>query len=177
MQLFISHSRVNSSAALRLCEELRKRHVETWLDVRDLQPAAEWEKSVRSAIQGASGFVFVIGPPGPADRWQSFEWQQIVNQEYYLDPSKLLIPVLIGNPDVPGFLKIRPALVLQDTPDSCKKVAGKIEDALKNPAIWVDKPKLELGRQARQQALESFRQYSQTLEEEDIKRAGIRAVE
>jgi hypothetical protein len=168
---------VNSSAALRLCEELRKRNVNTWLDARDLAPGVEWDQGVISAIQGAGGFVFLIGPQGPGDRWQTFEWQQVVNHEYYLDPAKPLIPVLIGDPDVPGFLKTRQSLVLGDTPGSCEDVADKIVSALKNPAISVDKKKLELGRQARRHAIASLREYSQVLEEEDIKRAGIRVLE
>ena len=103
MHVFISHLRINSSAAFRLCDELRKRNVETWLDVRDLNAGAEWDQAVASAIQSAAGFVFLIGPPGDGDRWQAFEWQQIVNDEYYLDLSKPLIPVLIGDPEIPGL--------------------------------------------------------------------------
>jgi hypothetical protein len=177
MHVFISHSRVNSAAAFRLCDELRKKGVNTWLDVRDLEPGAAWDESVISAIQAAAGFVFLIGPPGPGDRWQTFEWQQIVDNEYYLDSSKPLIPVLIGEPEIPGFLKTRQALVLQETPGSCENAAEVIVEALKNPSYSVDESKLERGREARRRALESFREYSQTLEAEDIKRAGIRAIE
>jgi hypothetical protein len=177
MQVFVSHSRVNSSWALRLCDELGKRNVDTWLDARDLEPGTEWEQGVESAIEGAGGFVFLIGPPGPGDRWQTYEWQQVVNHEYYLDRSKCLIPVLIGEPELPGFLKTRQSLVLGDTPASCGDVADKIVSALKNPATSFDEKKLELGIQARRQALESFREYSRVLGEEDIKRAGIRAAE
>jgi hypothetical protein len=177
MHVFISHSRENSSIALRLSDELRKLNVETWLDVRDLPPGADWDKSVGSAIQSAAGFVFLIGPPGPGDRWQTFEWQQVVEHEYYLDPAKPLIPVLIGDPDVPGFLKTRQSLALGETPASCEEVAGRIVSAIHNPATSVDPEKLAKGREARRQALESFREYSRVLGEEDIKRAGIRAVE
>jgi hypothetical protein len=56
-------------------------------------------------------------------------------------------------------------------------VAEKIVESLKDPASCVDEAKLERGREARRRALESFREYSQALEAEDIKRAGIRAVE
>ena len=177
MRVFISHSRVNSSAALRLCDELRKRGVNTWMDARDLAPGAEWDKGVISAIEDADGFVFLIGPQGPGDRWQTFEWQQVVDHEYYLDPAKPLIPVLIGHVDVPGFLKTRTTVYLADNPGSWKDAADKILSALKNPAMSVDENKLELGRQARQQALASLREYSQELEKEDIKRAGVRALE
>lgn len=176
MHVFISHSRVNSSAALRLCEELRKRNVATWLDVRDLEPGANWDQSVISAIQSAAGFVFLIGPPGPSDRWQTFEWQQIVDHEYYLDPSRPLVPVLIGGPEMPGFLKTRQALVLRDTPVSYEQVSDFIVGALQNPATSIDETKLERGREARRRALQSFREYSQALEAEDIKQAGIRAL-
>ena len=176
MHVFISHSRVNSNAAFRLSDELRKRNVETWLDLRDLTPGKEWEPAVSSAIQSAEGFVFVLGPPGPSDRWQTFEWQQIVENEYYLDPSKPLIPVVIGEPEMPGFLKTRHSLALDDTPASFGEVAEKIENALRNPAASVDEGKLELGREARRRALDSFREYTKDLSEEDIKRAGLRAV-
>jgi hypothetical protein len=177
MYVFISHSRVNSSAAFRLCEELRKRNIETWLDVRDLEPGAEWDSIVLSAIQAANGFVFLIGPPGPNDRWQTFEWQQVVNLEYYLDPSKPLIPVLMGEPDLPGFLKTRQSFTLTDTPASFQQVADGIVSTVANPASSIDTQKLELGVQARRQALVDFREYSQALAEDDIKKVGIRAVE
>jgi hypothetical protein len=170
MHVFVSHSRVNSSAALRLCG------VATWLDTRDLLPGTDWGKGVSDAIETAAGFVFVIGPAGSADQWQTFEWQQIVNNEYYLDPTKCLIPVLIGDPELPGFLKTRRTLVLGDTPDSYEEVAAKVVSTLENPADSVDREKLELGRQARQRALKSFQEYSLDLEKEDIKRAGIRAI-
>jgi TIR domain len=177
MSVFISHSRVNSSMALRLSDELHKRNVETWLDLRDLTTGKDWESEVSSAIRSAAGFVFVIGPAGPSDRWQTFEWQQIVENEYYLDPSKPLIPVLIGEPEMPGFLKTRHRLVLDETPSSFGDVADQIVNALQNPSTSVDEEKLELGRQARKRALESLREYTQILSEEDIKRAGLRTGE
>lgn len=176
MHVFISHSRTNASAAFRLCDELLKRNVATWLDVRDLQPGAEWNQAVASAVQNAAGFVFLIGPDS-ADRGQTFEWQQVIDHEYYLDPAKPLIPVLIGAPEIPGFLKTRQALVLGDTPRSCEETADSIVIALQIPAFGVDEKKLELGREARRRALDSFREYSQVLGEEDAKRAGLRAVE
>lgn len=177
MYLFVSHSRENSSAAFRLCDELRKRDVKTWLDVRDIEPGAQWNEAVESAVRGAAGFVFLIGPAGPGDRWQTFEWQQVVDNEYYLDPAKPLVPVLIGSSDLPGFLKTRQVLVLADTPESFERVADNIVSTLANPASSVDVEKLELGRKARKQALESFREYSQTLTEEEIKRVSSRASE
>ncbi len=100
-----------------------------------------------------------------------------MDNEYYLDPAKPLIPVLIGNPEVPGFLKTRQTLMLDDTAVSFEQVADAIVGVLQNPSSSVDEAKVEFGQQVRKQALESFRAYSQTLAEEDIKRVAIRAVE
>lgn len=126
------------------------------------------------AIHSAAGFVFIIGPGGTTDRYQSSEWQQVIAQEYYLDPSKPLIPVLIGKPEIPGFLRTRQALFLEDTRASFEAAADQIVKALADPAASVDESKLELGRKLRMQALESLRQYSQELSAEDLKRAGSR---
>lgn len=176
MHVYISHSRENSSTAFRLCEALRKRGVETWFDGCDLHAGEKWDQTVSAAIGAADGFVFLIGPPGPTDRWQTFEWQQIVNNEYYLDASKPLIPVLIGNPELPGFLKTRQALTL-DTGGSVNEAVERILDALKDPAISVDQNKLAKAHEARRRAERSFREYSETLAKEGIRSAGIAALE
>ena len=162
---------------MRLSEALNKRNVETWLDGRDVEPGAGWDEAVVAAIESASGFVFLIGKSDPADREQNFEWQQVVNREYYLDALKPLIPVLIGSPEIPGFLKARRALFLDGTRLGCEELADKIVRILQDPASCVDLEKLALGREARKQALDSFKKYSQVLREEDIKRAGLRAVD
>jgi hypothetical protein len=35
------------------------------------------------------------------------KWQQVVDGEAYLDPSKALIPIIIGGAEMPGFLRVR----------------------------------------------------------------------
>ena len=174
MYVFISHSRINSSYAFRLSQELANRNIETWLDVRDLAPGADWNQGVASAIQNAAAVVFVIGP-NSGDRGQNFEWHQVVSHEYYLDLSKPLVPVIVGNPEIPGFLKLRRPLSLGDTPRSCEEAADGIVNALRDPASCVDPKKLELGRKARREALDHLREYAQTLAEEAVRSAGLRA--
>lgn len=165
MHVFVSHSQENSGAAFRICEALQKRNIPTWLDMRDLAPGADWKQDVMKAIQTAAGFVFILGPSGAVDRYQSFEWQQVIEDELYLDASKPLIPVLIGSPELPGFLKVRQSLALRDTQNSLGQVTDGIVEALANPAASVDQSKLELGRKVRIQALESLRHYAQALGE------------
>src|SRR5262245_57253784 len=109
MKVFVSHSRQNGSAALKLCDQLRARGIDTWLDLRQLDSGADWNPRVAQATRRVDGFLFLIGP-GEPDRFQRFEWHTITELEYYLEPNKPLVPVLIGETQLPGFLRTRRAL-------------------------------------------------------------------
>lgn len=148
----------------------------TWIDLRDLTPGSDWNQRVAEAVKSSDAFLFVLGPENEADRAQHFEWQQVIEQEYYLDPKKPLIPVLIGNPELPGFLKTRKTLLFDGTPNGERKLAKEIAATLENPKISVDKQKLTVARNARKKALKSLREYSISLEAADAKQAGIRAI-
>jgi hypothetical protein len=107
MLVFISHSRQNSGAALKLADELTRRGFNVWLDLRELDSGAGWEQRVSDAVRQSRAFVFLIGPPTPSDkwmptdRWQQYEWKRVIEEEHYLDPSISLVPVLIGAPEIP----------------------------------------------------------------------------
>jgi hypothetical protein len=176
MVVYISHSRQNASAAFRISEALEGRQVKTWLDLRELGSGADWNEKVAEATRNAGAFVFLIGPPGPDDRLQQFEWQQVVEEEYYLDPTKPLIPVVIGGAEVPGFLRARKAIPVDASMIDFQTLADTIVDSINKPGDTVDPGSIERGRQARDLALKNLREYSRELEEEDVKRAGLRGL-
>lgn len=173
--LYISHSRENASVALRLCDTLAKRGIQTWLDVRDLEVGAGWNEKVSQAAQHADAWLFLIGP-GPNDQSQQFEWQQIIEQDLYLDPSRALIPVVIGSPEVPGFLTVRQYIPLDPSSIDWEATADKVVEALDKPADTIDTAKLQRGRDAREQARRDLQEYVRNLREEDLKRAGLRGL-
>jgi hypothetical protein len=76
---------------------------------------------------------------------------------------------------MPGFLKSRRSFDLSGTPESFEQAAEGIVSVLNDPSTSIDEKKLELGRQAQEQALESFRAYSQALAADEIKRVGLKA--
>lgn len=176
MHVFISHSRQNSAPALKLSDVLIARGVKVWLDVRDLETGADWQAKVAEAIHTAQGFVFLIGPPGPPDQWQRFEWQKITEGEFYLDPEKPLIPVVIGRTELPGFLRTRQPVVVSESSIDFGALADTVMQSLNKPDETVDHEKIKLGRAARKQALESLKEYSVDLEKEDAKQAGLRGL-
>lgn len=176
MLVYISHSRQNSGAALRLADQLQSQGVKTWLDVRDLEPGVAWKSGIAEVIRKAEAIVFLIGPPGCEDQGQKYEWEQVVEEEYYLDPAKLLIPVVMGDAEIPGFLKARRAIRVGESAISFETIASEIAESLKHPEKTIDHDQIERGRNARRKAQEDFLGYSRELEAQAIKRAGLQGL-
>jgi hypothetical protein len=176
MHVFISHSRRNGGAALKLSEKLEARGTKTWLDMREIDAGADWNVRVADAIRGAHGFVFLIGPGNQSDQSQRFEWQVITEEEYYLDPDKPLIPVVLGEAELPGFLKTRQALRISESSIDFDALADKVAHAVEQPHETVDHENLVRGREARQRAMKDLEDYSRVLQEQDTKRAALRSL-
>lgn len=177
MAVFISHSRQNGGAALRLCDRLGQAGLSVWLDTREIDTGADWKARVAEAIRSADGFVILIGPAPTPDGSQRFEWQQMTEQEFYLDPLKPLIPIVIGDAEIPGFLRARQAITVDASSIDFEALAHKIAQFLDRPGETVDHEKLERGRAARQKALENLKQYSVDLAKDEVKRAGLKGLE
>src|SRR4030095_4152489 len=101
MNVFISHSRQNGGAALKLSDLLSQAGHKVWLDIRELDRGEDWDQRFAEAIRAADAFVVLVSPASTNDRSQRFEWQQMTEHEYYLDAKKPMIPVLIGEAQLP----------------------------------------------------------------------------
>ena len=161
--VYISHSRQNTGVALRLGEELQKHGIQTWLDTNELASGHDWKRQIQRAVKAAQAFVFVLGPSGLRDEMQRLEWHQVADGEYYKDPSKAMIPVLIGSPEVPGFLADRQSLGIDDSSQSISAAAVKIVAALNHPASTVDAEKVKHGAHARKAFFQGILQESMDL--------------
>ncbi len=177
MKIYISHSRQNGSAALKLSDRLATRGIATWLDLRELESGSDWSPQVAEAIRTATGFVFLIGPGAEPDHFQRIEWQHIAEGEYYLDPDKPLVPVLIGDTELPGFLRTRNCLRVGPTSIDFDALADKVAAALQTPGATLDPENLKRGRAAREQALASLKFYAQDLQQDEVKQAALRGLE
>jgi hypothetical protein len=60
--VYICYSRKDASFVRALQAELVKRDWETWVDVDNIAPTADWLTSVYSGIEETDAFVFVISP-------------------------------------------------------------------------------------------------------------------
>lgn len=169
MRVYISHSRENANLALRLRDKLAQHLVEAWLDLHDLPPGAVWDKNVKKAIAAARAFVFLIGPTNTIDRFQTFEWQEVVRRGYDTSEAVALIPVTIGKPELPGFLKDRRAVPLTGSPSSISTAVARIQDALSDPASSIDPEKSKAEREIYIAGRRGFHEYATGLSEREAK--------
>ena len=60
--VFISYAREDKSFVRRLCETLKQRNRETWIDLEGIVPSAEWRQEIVTAIEGADAVIQIISP-------------------------------------------------------------------------------------------------------------------
>lgn len=79
-RVFISYSRRDYYFAESLSLQLVRRGVPAWMDVLELQPGADWERSLFEAIDGCAVFVLVASPAALASPYVRAEWQRALAQ-------------------------------------------------------------------------------------------------
>jgi len=55
--IFISYVRENTAGVQRLCDELHRHGLKTWIDREDIAPGARWKQAIRSGIRSGSIFI------------------------------------------------------------------------------------------------------------------------
>lgn len=99
--VFISYSRADREAVVRLTEALAERGKRAWVDLEDIPPSAEWMAEIRSAIESAEGYLVIVSPDLARSKVCAEELERARSA------NKRIIPVQVRptNPDsVPGAL-------------------------------------------------------------------------
>ena len=84
--VFISYSRRDKAFVQRLHEALKARGREAWVDWEGIPPTAEWMQEIRSAIDSAQAFLFVISPQSASSEVCRQEIEHAVAQNKRLVP-------------------------------------------------------------------------------------------
>jgi len=102
--VFISHSRRTEPLAIELAQYLRASGLESWLPKEELRPGREWESAVSQALDNADGLVLIVEPDSPSESMRR-EWSMALESWWGEEDHKLLLPIFIGDAEVPAFLK------------------------------------------------------------------------
>ena len=88
LDVFLSYARKDHEFALELVQTLRRRGKRVWLDQHVILPAESWVSAVRSGIDAADHFVFLLSP-------DSVRSGACVKElEWALEQQKRIIPVM-----------------------------------------------------------------------------------
>ena len=101
--IFISHARDQTGVAQRIAGDLRGKGLTVWLD-SELQQGVDWVEATRNGLSQASDAVLLIGEhTGGA---QHAELAQVL-QRSWEDDGFGVVPVVIGDAEVPAFLRTK----------------------------------------------------------------------
>jgi hypothetical protein len=131
--VFICHSRKDRDFVQRLHQALTYRGRRAWVDVEDIMPIADWLVEVRTGIEGANAFVFVISPDSIASEDCRRELAHAVEH------NKRLVPIVrreVEASAVPEPLRPLQWIFFRDR-DDFEEAFQKLEDALDSDLDWV----------------------------------------
>jgi len=77
---FVSYSRKDYYFAESLAFHLLRQGVPVWLDVRDLEPGKDWERSLEEALDAATTVVLVASPDSMGSPHVRDEWERALRQ-------------------------------------------------------------------------------------------------
>ena len=132
---FISYAREQKEFARRLVDAVRARGKTVWIDWKDIRPTADWRAEVRSAIEEARAFVFVLGPDSLAS--------EICEEElvHAVASNKRIVPVVLEEVDpkrvpkevaAPNWIFCRPE-------DDFEAAVEILIEALETDLDWLDR--------------------------------------
>ena len=132
MQVFISHSQLDSLLAARVSEALRKTGLNVWDAEVNLLPGDNWAAQVGRALEESDAMVVLVTPNLISSPYVKAEIAYALGSKSY---SNRLIPVAVGDRDqlpegeIPWIVRQLPWVVLPN-PESDDPEVKPIADAL-----------------------------------------------
>lgn len=108
LDVFISYPHRDRGLAEELIKKLRAHNISISV-AENLEVGEHWQAKIEQAVKLADAVVVLVDPKGEPDSHQQFEWSTALEAEWE-DPTKRLIPLLLGNAKLPSFLSSKKAL-------------------------------------------------------------------
>ena len=102
----MSHNHKDRAFARRLGEDLRRNRVRVWIDEAELQVGDSLIRRIESAIAEVDYLGAVLSKNSIGSEWVRRELEIAISREIY-NKRVFVLPMLIDDCDVPGFLKGR----------------------------------------------------------------------
>ena len=163
MKVFLSHGNASAAQAEQLTARLAAEGIQPVDATSLLQPGQNWAFAIDREVKSADAFVFMLEPGAERDAWLQEQWRSAIQQSWS-EPAKPMIPVLIGDAQLPGFLRDRQAIKVESA-DDWNRVAGIVAASLKTDRAKAAAGPAEASQSAeRKQRLDEIAQDATKLE-------------
>ena len=115
MKVFLSHNHRTEVPIDRLSAKLAAAGI-ALVDDGAIQPGEDWAAAIEREVKGADALVLVVEPGAAQDPRLRREWQSAID-ECWSTPDKPVIPVLLGETQLPGFLQDRQGVTVAGEDD------------------------------------------------------------
>jgi hypothetical protein len=116
-RVFISHASADKPLARTLAAQLRTHGLDAWLDDHVVHAGRSWRESVGSQLDSSDIFVVLVTEDSQHSPWARRESTEILKRAW-ADDSKIVLPVIIGTAEPPGFLRDHLALHMDLEPST-----------------------------------------------------------
>ncbi len=143
-RIFVSYTLDARKWTEKLAAALRHQNFEVWADFDSLAGEEPAPQQLEKALDGARVYVFVFGAKREVGALQDREWQAAI-QRIWSDPSRLVIPVVLGPGETPPFLRQWPPLRFASARFE-PQAAQQIVEAIRSRTRTRQRPPAEPGK-------------------------------
>jgi len=125
----VSCSHASRRWAEKIAGQLEAEQFVVWLDTTALKPGEDWNLKITQAIGAARAVVLVIDDR-PPDVWQRAQWSAALEASWN-KPELQLVPILLGDAEIPSFLAGRQALRVRDPKNEWSEATRELVSLLR----------------------------------------------
>ncbi len=114
--VFLSHSSVDKPWVIKLKDDLLRYGVSVWLDKDEIRPGDLFVDALEQGLDNSMTVAFIISPEDIASGWVKEEYLRALGFALDRQNSLQLIPVIIREAKLPGFLQNRNWVDFRDEP-------------------------------------------------------------
>ncbi len=105
--VFLSYSSVDKSWVTDLKEALKAKGLKVWLDSDEIPPGERFASALEEGLEESKTVVMVVSPEAIASGWVNEEYYRALSLAQSKTESLRLIPVILRDSKLPGFLASR----------------------------------------------------------------------
>ncbi|HJR08566.1 MAG TPA: TIR domain-containing protein [Pyrinomonadaceae bacterium] len=120
--VFLSHNSIDEPWVNRLKVALQERGVKVWLDKDEIRPGARFVRAIEIGLEESKAVALIVSPEAMASGWVEEEYDRALSLAQSKDRPLQLIPVILREAEMPGFLGNRNYVDFRDETSFDEKI-------------------------------------------------------